>query len=91
MYSQNFQQPRKEAVSIAPSKSWPVQVLSWVGVLLILSGMLGLALPTAQEGACLWVWDNGHALHAMDVAGMLIIGVGVVLTWLGGELWRRQV
>ena len=91
MYYRSSTLPPREPSPVAPSKSWPVQLFSWAGVLLILSGMLGLALPTAQEGACVLVLDSEHAFHAMDVASLLLLGLGVTLTWLGGQLWRRQL
>jgi hypothetical protein len=64
--------------------------LSGAGVIFILLGLLTLALPTAQEGAQLWQLDSGHAIYLMDLAGLFALGMGVVLTWLGGKLWSYQ-
>jgi len=38
-----------------------------------------------------WQLDSQHAINLMDVAGSFAIGLGVVLTWLGGKLWNRQL
>jgi len=64
--------------------------LSSAGVTFILLGLLALALPTAYEGAQLWQFDSGHAIYLMDLAGAFALGMGVVLTWLGGKLWSYQ-
>ncbi len=70
--------------------NWPVMALSSAGVTFILLGLLALALPTAYEGAQLWQLDSGHAIYLMDLAGAFALGMGVVLTWLGGKLWSYQ-
>jgi hypothetical protein len=38
-----------------------------------------------------WQLDSQHAIYLMDVAGSFAIGLGFVLTWLGGKLWNRQL
>ncbi|MCJ7548274.1 MAG: hypothetical protein MUQ30_01155 [Anaerolineae bacterium] len=75
----------------APRHNWLVVALSAAGVIFILLGLLALALPTSQEGIHVWQLDSQHAIYLMDVAGSFAIGLGVVLTWLGGKLWNRQL
>jgi hypothetical protein len=81
--------PRRKLRSSTPD-NWPVMALSGAGVTFILLGLLALALPTAYEGAQLWQLDSGHAIYLMDLAGAFALGMGVVLTWLGGKLWGYQ-
>jgi len=75
----------------SPSHNWLVVALSAAGVIFILLGLLALALPTSQEGMHVWQLDSRHAIYLMDVAGSFAIGLGLVLTWLGGKLWNRQL
>jgi hypothetical protein len=75
----------------APRHNWLVVALSAAGVIFILLGLLALALPTSQEGIHVLQLDSQHAIYLMDVAGSFAIGLGLVLTWLGGKLWNRQL
>jgi hypothetical protein len=75
----------------APRHNWTVVVLSAAGVIFILLGLLGLAIPTSQEGMHVWQLDSRHDVYLMDVAGSFAIGLGLVLTWLGGKLWNRRL
>lgn len=75
----------------SPRHNWLVVALSAAGVIFILLGLLALALPTSQEGMHVWQLDSRHAIYLMDVAGSFAIGLGLVLTWLGGKLWNRQL
>jgi hypothetical protein len=68
-----------------------VIAMSAAGVLFILLGLAGLALPQAQEGARLWQVDTQHAVHLMDLVGIFAVGIGLTLTWLGGKYWNQQV
>jgi hypothetical protein len=68
-----------------------VVALSAAGVSFILLGILALALPTSREGIFIVQLDSSHALYLMDVAGIINLGIGVVLTWLGGKLWSRHL
>jgi len=79
------------SVMPAPRHNWLVVALSAAGVIFILLGLLALALPTSQEGMHVWQLDSQHAIYLMDVAGSFAIGLGLVLTWLGGKLWNRQL
>ena len=65
--------------------------LSAAGVLFILLGLVALALPAPQEGIRILQLDGAHTLYSMDIAGMFTIGLGVVLTWLSGKFWTRQL
>ncbi len=78
-------------LEILPEYNWSVLGLSGAGVFFILLGLTALALPTAHEGVHLWQLDSGHAFYLMDVAGSFALGFGIVLTWLGGQLWKRHV
>ena len=71
--------------------NWLVIGLSGAGVVFILLGMLALALPSAQEGIRIIQLDSEHALYLLDIAGGFALLFGLVLTWLGGQLWRRQL
>lgn len=73
-----------------PQQEWAVIALNGAGVLFILLGLLALALPAAQEGAQLWQISHQHALYLMDVAGGFAVGMGLMLTWLGGQFWKQQ-
>ena len=68
-----------------------VLALSAAGVLFILLGLFALALPTAHEGMRIWQLDSAHSFYLMDVAGMFTLGLGVILTWLGGKFWTRHL
>lgn len=76
---------------LSPRHNWLVVALSAAGIIFILLGLLALALPTSQEGMHVWQLDSRHAIYLMDVAGSFAIGLGLVLTWLGGKLWNRQL
>ena len=68
-----------------------VIALSGAGVIFILLGLLALALPTAQEGMRIVQLDTEHALYLLDVAGGFVILFGLLLIWLGGQFWSRQL
>ncbi len=85
-------QPMSSAKAMpAPRHNWLVVALSAAGVVFILLGLLALALPTSQEGMHVWQLDSQHAIYLMDVAGSFAVGLGFVLTWLGGKLWNRHL
>ena len=71
--------------------NWLVIALSGAGVIFILLGLLALALPTAQEGMRIVQLDTEHALYLLDVAGGFVILFGLLLIWLGGQFWSRQL
>ena len=75
----------------APKHNGLVVALSAAGIVFILLGFLALALPESQEGFLVWQIDPAHAIHSMDLAGSFALGLGLVLTWLGGKLWNRQL
>ncbi len=70
---------------------WRVLALSLAGLLFILLGLAVLLVPASQEGTLLLYLDPNHALHWLDVAGVLVAGLGVVLAWLGGMLWQKTL
>lgn len=70
---------------------WQVPALSAAGICFILLGLLALALPVAQEGGLIWRLDGSHALSWMDLLGLFFTCLGVMLTWLSGLVWRRQL
>jgi len=84
-------QPISSAAVPASRHNWLVVAISAAGVIFILLGLLTLALPTSQEGMHVWQIDSQHAIHLMDIAGVFAVGLGLVLTWLGGKLWNRQL
>lgn len=72
-------------------KDWSVLAISGAGSFFILLGLIALALPSAYEGILIYRLGPDHALRLMDVAGMFGTGIGVILSWLGGMLWQRQM
>lgn len=82
---------RPRRIEIADSSDWKIVALSGAGIAFILLGLTVLALPASQEGDLVITLTPEHALHIMDIAGAFLAGLGVVLTWLGGMLWQRQM
>ena len=74
-----------------PKQNGLVVALSAAGVLFIFLGFLALALPDSLEGFLVWQIDPAHAIYSMDIAGSFALGLGFVLTWLGGRLWNRHL
>ncbi len=72
-------------------KDWYVLALSGAGSCFILLGLIALALPSAYEGPLLYRLGPEHAIRLMDVAGMFGTGIGVMVSWLSGMLWQRQM
>jgi hypothetical protein len=70
---------------------WLVIALSGAGVIFILLGLMVLALPDAYEGFHVWQLNSEHTFNLMDVVGALVLGLGVILNWLGGMLWQYQM
>ncbi|MDX9954013.1 MAG: hypothetical protein RBT75_07955 [Anaerolineae bacterium] len=70
---------------------WTVPALSAAGVCFIILGLVAFALPATYEGELLVLLTPNHSLRVMDVAGAFAVGLGIVLTWLGGRLWQRQM
>lgn len=81
----------RRGVSRAIDKDWRVQALSIAGIFFIMLGLAALALPASQEGEVLWVITPEHSLRMMDALGSFAAGLGVLLTWLGGLLWRQRM
>ena len=71
--------------------NWLVIMLSGAGVLFILMGLMALAVPTTHEGMYIWQLDSDHTFRLMDAVGAFALAIGVVLTWLGGVLWKYQM
>jgi hypothetical protein len=68
-----------------------VIAVSAAGVFFILLGLLALALPTPFEGPQLREFDSQHAIYLMDAAGIFVLVLGLVLTWLGSRIWHRYL
>jgi hypothetical protein len=75
---------------VAHPNDWQVPALSAAGICFILLGLLALALPGSQEGVLIWRLDGGHSVNWMDLVGVFATGLGVILTWLSGLLWKQQ-
>ncbi len=71
--------------------NWLVLALSGAGVIFILLGLMALALPDTYEGFYVLQLDSQHSFHLMDVVGVFALGMGVILNWLGGALWKYQM
>jgi len=72
-------------------KDWRILALSGAGSIFIILGLMTLALPSTYEGMLVLGLGPEHALRMMDIAGMFSAGIGVILTWLSGMLWQRQM
>ncbi len=68
-----------------------VVVVSAIGLMFLLLGLLALALPISTEGTLLWELSSQRAVHLMDVIGLLLLGLGLALTWLSSRIWNRQL
>ncbi|HOT92054.1 MAG TPA: hypothetical protein PLJ78_09900 [Anaerolineae bacterium] len=71
--------------------NWLVPVVSGMGVILILLGLMALALPETQEGAYILQLDSEHSFRLMDIVGVFALTLGVILNWLGGVFWKYQL
>ncbi|HQE92618.1 MAG TPA: hypothetical protein PLH19_11840 [Anaerolineae bacterium] len=71
--------------------NWLILALSGAGVILILLGLVALALPETQEGVYVFQLNSQHSFRLMDVVGVFVLGLGVILNWLGGTLWKYQM
>lgn len=74
-----------------PKYNWLVLALSGAGVIFILLGLMALALPETYEGIYILHLDSQHSFRLMDVVGVFVLGMGVILNWLGGALWKYQM
>jgi hypothetical protein len=70
---------------------WRVVVLAALAVLLQLVGLLALTLPESYEGPVLYVFDEQHAVFALDGVGVLLLGLGCIVAWGAGALWHRRM
>ena len=62
---------------------WPT-----AAVLLAISGLIILALPSRWEGAALLSISPGHALSTLDTIGVVPLVLG--MCWIHIGLWRRR-
>jgi len=70
---------------------WRVLLLSALSLLILLAGLIMLALPDTYEGTILYSFDAGHSVRSLDLAGVLLVGLGGAVAWGGGLLWQRRV
>lgn len=70
---------------------WRVVVLAALAVLLQLVGLLALTLPESYEGPVLYVFDEQHAVCALDGLGVLLLAIGCLVAWGAGALWHRRM
>ncbi len=70
---------------------WGVTAISAAGIMFMILGLTAVALPAPQEGAQLLQLDSQHAVNVMDVAGSFVLGLGLILTWIGSRLWNRHL
>jgi len=81
----------RRKLKVSTQTDWRVLALSVAGVFFILLGLIAFSLPNDQEGDLLLPLSTAHAVHLMDFAGLFTAGMGVMLTWLGGRVWKRQL
>jgi uncharacterized membrane protein YqjE len=70
---------------------WRVILLAVLAVLLQLVGLVALTLPDSYEGPVLYVFDEQHALCALDGVGALLLVLGCVVAWGAGAIWQRRM
>ncbi len=70
---------------------WRVIVLAVLAVLLILTGLVVLTLPSSYEGAVLYKLDDQHSISKLDSIGVLLAGLGCCVSLVAGFVWQRRV
>ena len=70
---------------------WQVILLAALAVLLLLAGLSILILPDSYEGPEFYNFDEGHALRALDVLGLVLLTLGCAVSWSAGALWQRRM
>jgi len=70
---------------------WRVILLAALAVLLLLCGLLALILPDPYEGPVFYLFDEQHAIRAMDVLGIVLLALGCAVSWSAGALWQRRM
>lgn len=70
---------------------WRVLLLSTIGILVILTGLVVLAMPDSYEGGVLYNLDASHSVRTLDGIGLALVILGGTMTWGAGALWKKQV
>jgi len=70
---------------------WRVILLAALAVLLQLVGLVALTLPGPYEGPVLYVFDEQHAICALDGVGGLLLVLGCLVAWAAGVIWQRRM
>jgi drug/metabolite transporter (DMT)-like permease len=70
---------------------WRVILLATLAVLLLLAGLVILILPDPYEGPMVKQIDEDHAVHAIDLLGLVLLVLGCALSWSAGALWQRSM
>lgn len=70
---------------------WRVLLMAALAVLLQLVGLLVLALPASLEGQVLYMFDDAHAISALDGAGVVLLILGCLIAWGAGVVWQRRM
>jgi drug/metabolite transporter (DMT)-like permease len=70
---------------------WRVILLAALAVLLLLAGLVILILPDPYEGPMVKQIDEDHAIHAIDLLGLVLLILGSALSWSAGALWQRHM
>ena len=78
-------QERDESVArrVPDGFHWPA-----IAAALVILGLLLLAMPSRWEGGVLLPISPGHALSALDVAGVVPLIIG--MCWIHIGLWQRR-
>ena len=69
---------------------WGARVLTLLGLLVLVAGLVVLALPGTMEGRELAQLDAAHSLHVADFVGLGMVMSGVLLIWATVLTWQRK-
>lgn len=70
---------------------WRVIFMAALAVLLLLAGLAALIMPESYEGQEVYQLNEMHAVRALDAMGLILIGLGGILSWSAGAAWQRKM
>jgi drug/metabolite transporter (DMT)-like permease len=69
---------------------WATRLIIILALLIIIAGLVVLALPDTMEGDVIIRLDDTHSLHAADMIGAILVGLGALLTWVTVWAWQHK-
>jgi len=69
---------------------WGARLVTLLGLLSIIVGLVVLALPDRMEGQEIVRLDTAHSLRAADLIGAAMVGLGALLTWAAVLAWQHK-